>query len=232
MGRPIVDLTGKRFGRLLVLEQSGKTAAGNIRWLCSCNCGNTTLFASGDLRKGTIVSCGCYRHEILIRGSKPTPIEQRFWKHVQKTDTCWIWISAINEGKGNFIGTGVFGAWAERTTKRAHRVSWEIHNGPIPVGLNVCHHCDNPICVRPDHLFLGTQLDNIRDAINKGRMCYVGCPGEKNNHAKLTVEQVIEIRRRAKTEPQNRLAKEFRVGAAQISNIVRMSSWKHVGGGV
>jgi len=164
MGRPIVDLSNKRFGRLLVIEQIGRTTTGNVRWKCVCDCGSDANFAGGDLRRGNIISCGCYRHELLIRGSKPIPIEQKFWKYVNKTDYCWLWTGATTEGRG------IIGIWDKHTTKMAYRVSWEIHNGAIPKGLNVCHHCDNPICVRPDHLFLGTQLDNIHNSISKGRM--------------------------------------------------------------
>lgn len=87
----------------------------------------------------------------------------RFWNKVYKTDSCWLWIgSRLPTGYGTFrVGKKV---------KRAHRVSWELHNGPIIDGsLLVCHTCDNPMCVNPDHLFLGTNLDNMRDRNAKGR---------------------------------------------------------------
>jgi len=221
MGRPIANLAGRRFGRLLVVEQNGKTPSGNACWLCICDCGVKCTYAGGDLKKGTLVSCGCYRHELLVRGSKPIPIEKRFWKYVKKTENCWLWTGAANKD-----GRGALGVWTEGTTKIAARVSWEIHKGPIPEGINVCHHCDNPACVRPDHLFLGTQLDNIRDAVRKGRMRHVGSSGEKNGRAKLTLEQVKQIRCRAVNEMQKDLAVEFGISAAQISVIVRGASWK------
>jgi hypothetical protein len=75
---------------------------------------------------------------------------------------CWEWM-----GTKNSYGYGV--VMINRKVKRTHRVSWEIHNGPIPKGLYVCHHCDNPPCVRPDHLFLGTCSDNLHDMVKKGR---------------------------------------------------------------
>jgi hypothetical protein len=88
-------------------------------------------------------------------------VTDRFWKKVQKTDSCWVWIGGLSHSYG----------WMGINSRHvlAHRISWELHNGPIPDGLYVCHHCDNPPCVRPDHLFLGTHDDNMNDKISKGR---------------------------------------------------------------
>ena len=88
-------------------------------------------------------------------------IEQRFWAGVQKTETCWIWTGDTVKGYGRL-----------RDNVKpilTHRLSWEIAYGPIPNGLCVLHRCDNPPCARPDHLFLGTKLDNMQDSVNKGR---------------------------------------------------------------
>src|SRR5438034_5336909 len=88
----------------------------------------------------------------------------RFWKTVLMTPTCWLWTGSIRpDGRG----WTTFGR--ERGIILAHRLAWELTNGPIPDGIAVCHHCDNPRCVRPDHLFLGTQRDNLRDMRKKGR---------------------------------------------------------------
>lgn len=89
-----------------------------------------------------------------------TPAD-RFWQKVRKSDGCWEWTARVSpEGYGEF--------WDDRNV-RAHRFSWSLVNGPIPDGLMVCHRCDNPRCVRPDHLFLGTNRENIRDMMAKGR---------------------------------------------------------------
>ncbi len=95
------------------------------------------------------------------------PVAERFWSKVVKTDDgCWGWNGATTPFGYGRMTAGSRGAGL----LRAHRVSWELHYGPIPAGLLVLHHCDNPPCVRPNHLFLGTMLDNSRDAVAKGRV--------------------------------------------------------------
>src|SRR3990167_4590258 len=92
--------------------------------------------------------------------------EEKFWKNIRKTDTCWIWIAnKVDIGYGNLT------IWNKGKSKglRAHRVSWEIHFGKIPKDMNVLHKCDNPSCVNPNHLWLGTQADNMLDKVLKGR---------------------------------------------------------------
>lgn len=92
---------------------------------------------------------------------RPAPVD-RFWARVDKSGECWVWTgAALPAGYGRWKG-------AHRLVY-AHRFSWELANGPIPDGMLVCHRCDNPPCVRPDHLFLGTPTDNIRDMNAKGR---------------------------------------------------------------
>lgn len=87
---------------------------------------------------------------------------EHFWARVLKTDGCWEWQAGCSSG-----GYGTYAV--KRWPHRAHRVSYALTYGPIPPGMLVCHHCDNKRCVRPDHLFLGTTLDNVRDKLAKGR---------------------------------------------------------------
>lgn len=88
---------------------------------------------------------------------------KRFWQYVDKTNECWNWTKCLNEK-----GYGIFGVDGKKVD-RAHRIAYRLCVGEIPAGLFVCHHCDNPKCVRPDHLFLGTNLDNVKDMFLKNR---------------------------------------------------------------
>lgn len=114
----------------------------------------------------------------------------------------------------------------------AHRVSWELSNGPIPGGVGysgtcVLHKCDVPACVNPEHLFLGTQSDNVADRDAKGRSNGGNSPGEAHSQAKLTGAKVLDIRSRRGESPYA-LAKEFGVSYAQIWNIRSGKSWRHI----
>jgi len=87
---------------------------------------------------------------------------ERFWAKVQKSDGCWLWTASTDgKGYGKMLVDGGL--------QQAHRISWQLHTGISPGALDVCHTCDNPPCVRPDHLFAGTALDNIMDMLSKGR---------------------------------------------------------------
>jgi hypothetical protein len=97
---------------------------------------------------------------------KTPTFSQRFWAKVKKTETCWTW-TAYRDPQG--YGTFSVGPRATHAPHRAHRVAWELTNGQIPDGSLVLHRCDNPSCVNPKHLFLGTHQDNQRDKVAKGR---------------------------------------------------------------
>ncbi len=153
-------------------------------------------------------------------------IVERFWAKVEMggVEDCWPCLHAMKDGR-----YGVF--TADGRSYAAHRVAWELTNGPIPDGMHVLHLCDNRPCCNPRHLFLGTHQDNMRDRNEKGRQArgektVHPHPGEKNGRAKLTSEQVVEIRqRRSAGEYLKVLSADYGVSLGQIGHIARGDSW-------
>jgi HNH endonuclease len=113
-------------------------------------------------------------------------------------------------------------------TLGAHRVAWTETFGPIPEGMCVCHKCDNRACVNPEHLFLGTPADNVRDMVQKNR--HRGPTSEGSRHAKLTADHVREIRNLVRTRSMPSLAEQFKVSHATVCDIVYRRTWKSVDG--
>lgn len=154
--------------------------------------------------------------------------QERFWERVRRgtPQECWPWTGGVS-GKG--YGSFQSGSKRNGTAKKidAHRFSYLLHKGEIPKGLNVCHTCDNPPCVNPDHLFLGTTRENALDMTRKDRWACGVRGGEMAHSSKLTLAQVEEIKRRyAAGEKQVALASVYGVRQTTISRIVRGDSWK------
>ena len=155
----------------------------------------------------------------------PERIKRRFWAKVTKTPDCWLW-----QGRPKDNGYGLFRAIDYQ--HYAHRFSWELHFGPIPEGsgyhgMCVLHKCDNRLCVRPDHLFLGTNYDNVQDMHKKGRARKA--IGEKSSSARYTEEHIHWIKRlRARGWSTVRLARVFDCYSSTIHSIVNGKTWKHV----
>lgn len=149
----------------------------------------------------------------------------RFWSRIERGDDCWEWTGTREHYGHGCLKVGNY-AW------KAHRLSWTLHHGPVPDGAFVLHRCDNPPCVRPDHLFLGTQADNVRDMIEKGRAKHTPRPGGANSYDKLSVSDVLEIRRRyAEGNIRQRdLGNDFGVSQTEISRIVRGTRWAATSG--
>lgn len=156
-----------------------------------------------------------------MRTGRPrTPLAERFWRMVSKSDGCWEWNSCTGAS-----GYGQVRPGGSTTRVAAHRVAWELERGTIPPGLLVCHRCDNRKCVRPDHLFLGTVQDNDRDRDAKGRTA----KGLDFARSKLNPEAVLAIREgRARGRSAKELAKEFKVSPSAIWLVWRREIWKHV----
>lgn len=133
---------------------------------------------------------------------------------------CWLWTGAIK----NQFGHGAFklGSRASKV-EYSHRQSWVMHKGPIPDGLCVCHSCDVPSCVNPDHLFLGTQADNMKDKVLKGRQL----SGSKTYVAKID-ESIAKQIKQQKSTPTRLLASMFGISRQSVADIVYGRTWKHV----
>lgn len=162
-----------------------------------------------------------------------TPSEiRRFWSKVAKMESCWLWTASLSVRGG--YGQFVIRRNNRNILLKSHRVAFVLAHGDIPDGLGVLHNCpggDNPRCVNPAHLWVGTCAENNLDAWRKGRLPLPqNAPvGEAHHDAKLTVAQVIEIRTRvANGTPQVVLANELGVTKTVICRIVAGRSWKHV----
>ena len=163
--------------------------------------------------------------------------EDRFWSKTRPSDSgCLEWTAALGKNPNGTLGYGQFslGSRSDKTRRMhsAHRVAWMLKNGPVPDGLNVLHRCDNQKCVNPEHLFLGTQLDNVNDMLAKCRK--ISARGERQGSVVLKTEEVLEIRRLYRPGarfPDARSARSlaviFGVSSGTISDVTRRS-WRHI----
>jgi hypothetical protein len=147
--------------------------------------------------------------------------EKRFLEKVKKTERCWIWSGNVANKDRPYGRIQING---QRIT--AHRLSYLVYRGDIPAGLCVCHTCDNPRCVNPDHLFLGSDLENIADCILKGRHTR----GDKHGNKKLSEAKVREMRHLYKTGKytQQQLADKYDIPRTYCNVIINRKQWKHV----
>lgn len=204
---------------------------------CQCGCGEKTWIATqtnnglGWVRGQPVRFCHGH-HE---RARAQSEFLARFWGHVDRRgpNDCWVWT-----GRRGASGYGVVSVGSH--PRRAHRVSYEIAYGPIPDGLYVCHACDNPPCVNPTHLWLGSARDNSHDARDKGRSPFGDRSGahthpesrprgEAHYAARVTEADVVAIRAAfAAGEGRAALSRRYGVTYEAISAIVRRLSWRHV----
>lgn len=149
-----------------------------------------------------------------------------FWTRFKTVGECLVWTGGT--GSKRFashalcygVATGPDGA-----KHLTHRIAWELRHGPIPNGMQVLHHCDNPPCARDDHLFLGTHIDNINDKVRKRRHCF----GSKVKVSKFKEEDILKIRMDLSNgKSGNSIASEYGVVSSTIHNIAHRITWKHV----
>lgn len=183
--------------------------------LCECGCGNPTQISEitdpkRGYKRGQPVRF-IVGHQNRLR--EYTSPKERFWTKVDRrsTDECWEWQASTAHGYGQ-LSVG-------KHMALAHRFSYELHNGPIPDNLWVLHKCDNPLCVNPAHLFLGTNADNMADMVKKGRQ----------KRSKFTDEQIVEIRKlRASKYTLQSIADKFDTAKSTVFAIVGRKFWKHI----
>lgn len=180
----------------------------------------------------------CRKHYMRVRTHgnpsvdgrvKRTDLSVRFWEKVSKSSGCWEWTGC--KGKK---GYGEIGIGGKRGTAFAHRVSYELHHGAIPDGMHILHKCDNPSCVRPDHLFAGTHTDNMRDmwAKERGRCDGAGRVGSANGNHRLTEAQVTDILEQLGDGKSRRsIGNQYGVSKTLIGLIAKGKVWKHVNRG-
>jgi len=213
-----IDLTGQKFGRLTVVSRAGRNKHRKATWNCICECGNAlSVVTSGDLKNGHTQSCGCFRVQRVIEVCS-VDIKIRIKKYINIINGRWIWC-----GHRNGQGYGIIKHDGKMVL--VHRLIYSMYVSLIPEGLCVCHKNDVPLDVTPSNLTCQTKAWNNRDCINKGRGNKA--IGEKHGNAKLTKEQVLEMREN-KILSRKELMTKYNIGKTSVANVLTRKIWKHI----
>jgi hypothetical protein len=223
MTKAYLDLTGQRFGRWTAIRVGERNKHGQAMWTCRCDCGNERSIGMSRLRTGESQSCGCLRRD--SSRARTRSLSERFWSRVDtngptlraELGPCHVWTGGCNSSGYGRIFVGGNG----RRQVEAHRVAYFLASGAWPAN-EAMHRCDNPPCVRADHIVDGTHADNMRDCASKGRRP----SGMTHYLAKITDDDVRAIR--ASTEAQSVLASRYGIAQSAISRIQHRQTWKHV----
>lgn len=200
-----LDLTGKVIGKLTVLGFSHMQNS-NSYWECRCDCGAVLAVRGQSLKSGRTQSCGC--------GSRSVTYSDFESCYMPVTESgCWIWLGTIrvDTPAGGYGGMRIDGK-----SLLAHRYCYELHKGPTPKGMHVLHKCDVPSCINPDHLYLGSHADNMRDRDARGR----------NGLAKLNNAQALNIR--DSLHEQSALCVKYGISPQTILDIRSGRTWRHL----
>lgn len=226
MGK-FIDLTNRQFGRLKVLMRTNeKYVNGAYKWMCMCSCPKKTIiYISGSrLRAGDVNSCGCITNPCNEEYLKN--LNYRLVKNskLNTENQCIEWIASKDRcgyGKVCISRNG------KETETKAHRASWLVYNGKIPNDKIVCHKCDNPSCIRIEHLYLGTFKDNMQDKVKKGR--HKGPRGETHHMAKISEIQAREIlEMKGKGITSIEISKKYNICSSSVTGIWARRIWKHL----
>jgi hypothetical protein len=173
-----------------------------------------------EARTVPLLRASLLRHVESTGAEVASPIAERIWQKIVRGNGCWEWTGTRYPN-----GYGSCASGKRGRNDYAHRVVWRLTFGRIPDGLRVLHHCDNPPCCRPDHLFLGTDADNVADKVAKGRQL----KGEQITGARLRATQIPDIRQRlAEGEPMHLIAADCGVSRGAIQDIALNKTWRHV----
>jgi hypothetical protein len=187
---------------------------------CNCGCGRDTgVYTRTNPKRGH--RKGDFRKFMKGHGRIKPINDRRFEEYVsvEPMTGCWLWL-------GHTLQTGYGSCWFMGKFHNAHRIAWILYRGKIPYGINVLHTCDTRSCVNPHHLFLGTQSDNMKDCVRKGRNGCSGYRGALLPQTKLSEEQVYKIRLDVRS--QREIAKDYGVCQAQIGRIKMKQRWGYL----
>lgn len=208
----------------LRFESYPKSQGGNRGAICKCDCGTEWKVALTAIRRGKTVSCGCKRIDNnRSRGYSDLDVARVL--SVRTTETNGGCLEF--QGFRNQDGYGII--CFRGKIMGAHRVAWMIKNGKIPDGMYILHRCDNPPCCNVDHLFIGTQKDNMQDCVSKGRLTRNPRKGDRHPLSKIKERDIPEIRFLLQGgTSQTVIARRFGVSRSTIEQIKYGKTWKHI----